>query len=96
MAYAARSRLLGHALMVLLSISAAAFADDWPQWRGPLRDGVWRETGLVERFTADRIPHRWKVPLGSGYTGPTNGPWFVYWPPTIRCESIYATTSMLP
>ena len=25
-------------------------ADDWPQWRGPKRDGVWRETGIVERF----------------------------------------------
>jgi hypothetical protein len=21
--------------------------DDWPQWVGPRRDGVWRETGVV-------------------------------------------------
>ena len=25
-------------------------ADDWPQWLGPRRDGVWRESGIVERF----------------------------------------------
>ena len=25
-------------------------ADDWPQWRGPLRDGVWREDGVLEQF----------------------------------------------
>jgi len=27
---------------------AALHADDWPQWLGPKRDGVWRETGIVE------------------------------------------------
>ncbi len=45
--------------------------DDWPQWRGPTRDGVWRETGLVEKFSADRLPIRWRVGIGSGYSGPT-------------------------
>jgi hypothetical protein len=24
-------------------------ADDWPQWRGPKRDGVWRETEFSRR-----------------------------------------------
>ena len=24
------------------------FADDWPQWLGPNRDAVWRESGIVE------------------------------------------------
>ena len=36
-------------------VSVFAAADDWPQWRGPARDGVWNETGIVERFESDRI-----------------------------------------
>ena len=46
-------------------------ADDWPQWRGPTRDDVWRETGLVEKFSAPQLPLRWRTPVGSGYSGPT-------------------------
>lgn len=49
----------------------SAVADDWPQWRGPNRDGVWRETGIVKKFATDRLPARWSVPLGPGYSGPT-------------------------
>jgi len=45
-------------------------ADDWPQWLGPERDGVWRETGIVEKFPAGGPPVRWRVPIGGGYTGP--------------------------
>ena len=36
-------------LVLLLSLATSAQADDWPQWRGPKRDGVWRETGLLEK-----------------------------------------------
>jgi outer membrane protein assembly factor BamB len=46
-------------------------ADEWPQWRGPNRDGVWRETGLIDRFDAPEVSIRWRVPIGSGYSGPT-------------------------
>jgi outer membrane protein assembly factor BamB len=45
--------------------------DDWPQWRGPARDGVWRETGVVDKLSARQIPLRWHVAIGSGYSGPT-------------------------
>jgi outer membrane protein assembly factor BamB len=50
---------------------ATSRAADWPQWRGAQRDGVWTETGLVERFESARLPLKWRVPLGSGYCGPT-------------------------
>jgi outer membrane protein assembly factor BamB len=46
-------------------------ADEWPQWRGPNRDGVWNETGLIERFPGPRLELRWRVPISSGYSGPT-------------------------
>jgi len=55
----------------VLSGSASLRADDWPQWRGPGRDGVWKETGLLEKFPSDTIPIKWRAPVASGYTGPT-------------------------
>ncbi|QDU94334.1 PQQ-binding-like beta-propeller repeat protein [Lignipirellula cremea] len=48
-----------------------ASADDWPQWRGPTRDGVWKESGLLESFPAEGLKPRWRQPIGSGYCGPT-------------------------
>src|SRR6266498_3243278 len=53
----------------LLSVFAV-HGEDWPQWLGPQRDGVWRETGIVEKFTANGLKYRWRVPIGGGYSGP--------------------------
>jgi len=58
-------------LLLLLAVLAAPLhADDWPQWLGPQRDAVWRETGIVEKFPADGPAVRWRVPIGGGYSGP--------------------------
>lgn len=51
--------------------STAALADDWPQWRGPMRDGVWRESGIIESFSGPRIELKWKIEISNGYSGPT-------------------------
>ena len=32
-----------------------SMAEDWPQWRGPTRDGVWHETGIISKFKSDEI-----------------------------------------
>lgn len=45
-------------------------ADDWPQWLGPQRDSVWRETGIIESFPEDGLKPRWVTKIGSGYSGP--------------------------
>ncbi len=45
-------------------------ADDWPQWLGPERDSVWRETGIVTSFPSGGPPVVWRTPIGSGYSGP--------------------------
>jgi outer membrane protein assembly factor BamB len=54
----------------ILFAATSAFADDWPQWLGPQRDAVWRETGIVSKFPADGLKFRWRTPIGAGYTGP--------------------------
>lgn len=55
----------------VLAAVAAVRADEWPQWRGPDRDGTWRETGLVSTFPGPELALRWRAPIGSGYSGPT-------------------------
>src|SRR6187549_2370059 len=55
----------------LAILTSVVIAEDWPQWRGLTRDGVWTETGLVEKFAADKLEPRWRTPVGSGYSGPT-------------------------
>ena len=61
----------GAAEAVPVAPSAPPDGQDWPQWRGARRDGVWRETGLVEKFSGTAIPLRWSVPVGAGYSSPT-------------------------
>ena len=52
-----------------MALSAAAA--DWPQWRGPQRDGVSRETGLLQDWPKDGPRLAWKVAgAGSGYSTP--------------------------
>jgi len=50
---------------------SAALADEWPQWRGPQRDGVWRETGVLQKFPDKQLKLRWRAPIAAGYSGPT-------------------------
>ncbi len=63
------SRAFGAALLLFV-ITTPLLADDWPQWLGPQRDSVWRETGIVEKFPTGGPPVRWRTPVGSGYAGP--------------------------
>ena len=53
------------------SLAHMSAGDDWPQWRGPNRDGVWRETGLRETLPEGQLEIRWRMPVASGYSGPT-------------------------
>lgn len=56
---------------VLFLLPFLTQADDWPQWLGPERDGVWRESGIVESFPEDGPEILWRVPAGWGYSSPT-------------------------
>ena len=43
-------------------------ANDWPEWRGVNRDGVWAETGIVDELPTD-LNVKWRLPINSGYSG---------------------------
>ena len=64
-----RKRLLF--LVTALTLPGLLAADDWPEWRGAGRGGVWREAGILERFPDQGLAVRWRTPLGSGYAGPS-------------------------
>ncbi len=63
-----RSPILALCIGALCTLSA--LADDWPQWLGPQRDGVWRETGIVDKVAQQDVKYKWRVPIGTGYAGP--------------------------
>jgi outer membrane protein assembly factor BamB len=63
--------------MLRCSISAVVFcfsltsvqADDWPQWGGPKRDNIWRESGIVDSLPSS-MQAKWRTPISNGYAGP--------------------------
>jgi outer membrane protein assembly factor BamB len=55
---------------ILSRLSALTHADDWPQWGGPQRDLVWRESGIIGKLPAGQLPRVWSQPIGAGYAGP--------------------------
>ena len=58
------------ALMIVVCGSQVSAAD-WPQWGGPKRDIVWRESDIVEKLPTDGLlPRMWSLPVGEGYSGP--------------------------
>lgn len=57
---------------ILIISSFSVFAQDWPQWRGPNRDGVSKETGLNLDWTEKKPALLWNFrQAGAGYSSPT-------------------------
>jgi outer membrane protein assembly factor BamB len=54
----------------MLAPAGPLLAADWPQWLGEQRDGIWRETGLLDRFSSAGPPVLWRTAIGTGYSGP--------------------------
>ena len=57
-------------LFILIIGCSIASADDWPQWMGPGRDNVWRESGIIDRFPEGGPKILWRTPVAGGYAGP--------------------------
>jgi outer membrane protein assembly factor BamB len=60
------------AIVALLCLAGQVLAQanaNWPQWRGPNRDGISKETGLLKQWPAEGPPLVWKATgAGGGYS----------------------------
>ena len=69
-----KSRLLAALVTLCLycsSLSITSFARDWPQWRGPNRNGISSETGLLKQWPAEGPKLLWQLKdIGDGYSTP--------------------------
>jgi len=58
------------ALLQWVAQTSTAASLDWPQWRGPNRDGVSTEQGLLKTWPKEGPPLFWKATgLGAGFSG---------------------------
>jgi outer membrane protein assembly factor BamB len=71
-------RILVALVLLVAGAIVPLWAEDWPEWFGVGRLGVWNETGIVDKLPAT-LPIAWRVPINSGYSGPSvaNGRVFV-------------------
>jgi outer membrane protein assembly factor BamB len=53
-----------------MSAAESLVATDWPQWRGPTRDGMTTGAHWPERLEPAAIERVWRLPLGPSYSGP--------------------------
>jgi outer membrane protein assembly factor BamB len=65
-------RLLIIAIVAAVLLSSAAFAADWPQFRGPSSNGISAEKGIAKTWNQAAPKMLWKTPLtDNGYAGPS-------------------------
>lgn len=63
------NRVFGYCLGFVALV--ALVAANWPQWRGPARDGISKETGLLQAWPEEGPPLVWRqTGLGDGYSTP--------------------------
>jgi len=56
------------ATVCLYLMGPGLLADDWPQFRGPHRDNISRETGLLRSWPADGPEELWRLEMAQGYS----------------------------
>ncbi len=56
--------LLGAAGLWAQPARPVSLAGEWPEWRGPARDGISKETGLIDKWSLAGENLLWKAPYG--------------------------------
>ncbi|MCX6913692.1 MAG: PQQ-binding-like beta-propeller repeat protein [Verrucomicrobia bacterium] len=67
------SHHLSRVLIISLSLTACCAwsrGGDWPQWRGPTRDGQVRDAAWPSSLSTNNLTQSWRVELGPSYSGP--------------------------
>jgi hypothetical protein len=62
--------ILGLPTVLLANDMGDAATSNWPQWRGPNRDGQVTGKKWPDRLEEGSLQQLWKVPLGPSYSGP--------------------------
>ena len=57
-------------ILVAITLNVTARANDWSQWMGADREGIWKEDGILERFPQGGPEVLWRTPINHGYSGP--------------------------
>ena len=65
--YTRRGWIIGAGAAGIASLLPAAQGSDWTQFRGPDRNGISKETGLLRKWPAGGPKIRWSVPVTQGY-----------------------------
>ena len=78
--FPSKYRLRLQAAVTLTAVMAAvpAAAENWPEWRGKGRRGIWLETGILDKFPAAGLKAVWERPIRNGYAGPAVANGLVY------------------
>src|SRR6188474_2735678 len=63
-------KLLIHAGLtgLFLCTHCCLLAEDWPQWRGPKRNGISQEKGWADQWPKEGPPIAWKATVGLGFS----------------------------
>ncbi|WP_372366825.1 PQQ-binding-like beta-propeller repeat protein [Candidatus Uabimicrobium sp. HlEnr_7] len=56
-------------LLLVVFVVSFLIADDWPQWRGILGDGIVLQENIPTKWTEDGLPVVWRAKSGAGYSG---------------------------
>ena len=67
--YTRRAWIIGMGSAGLAAILPPARGSDWPQFRGPERNGISKESGLLHKWPAAGPRLLWSVPVAEGYAG---------------------------
>jgi outer membrane protein assembly factor BamB len=79
--------------LAVLAVGSSLAGDDWPQWRGPHRDGA-LASFIAPKFWPETLKRKWTVTVGEGHASPVfaSGKLFVF----TRQQTEEALTCIAP
>jgi len=82
-------------LCIVTSSTGPAWAEDWAEWRGEGRRGIWSEDGIVQSFPEQGLSYTWRVPVAEGYAGPAVAGGRVFVTDFVRASGLRGTERAL-